>query len=626
MAILEPPNFPDLQLSWFSRSSVDFSLDRTLLDALGTDSTGIALRNRFLDATNEAFYVIRDFIGGAQYYTHGRMEIRNTRGLPRYTEGWSGWPIFWQLHDVHNDRHLYAIDHARMMRATGAETTEIPIHEIGHNFDNFRWSFETEAFAIFFTYHYYSVTGRHMVNAPNSRVFRGGEFREYMRSHALRGLGQINHNEALRRGVYSPYSMVYVLGSIAGQIGWQPFTETFRHFQRAPANQLPNTDIGRLNHFMSLLQHHSGRDVIGMIPATQGNNARAIFEQYFGGAIQYVPIHISIGNAPGGTITMGSTHQLTASILPGNVANRNVTWSSSNNTVATISSTGLLTARNAGRVTITVRASASNVFAQLVIDVTPSEVLLTFDGNGGTPLEQVWRRAVGRTIGTLPTVNTRRHSGLIFARYFHFIGWFDTQANMGGTLITPNTDVPNSDRRYWARWTDPDRHVTHRLSSWWPRSESGITNISMRKHEDRVLYGHIEEGVRIWNNLTSQTGVHFYFDTASRNTVEAREFDFYDFGVTYTRDSTGTRLNSFQIELNTSEGFLHARNIDFQNFYGLAASVMAHELGHVIGLDDDPVNSSGNLVNSIMNGTFVLERRIEAPLPFDVDSVRMIYN
>ena len=309
-AILEPPNMPALQLTLFSRSSVDFRLDRTFTDILGTDATGIALRNNFLDATNQAFYVIREFIGGPQYYTGGRMEIRNTRGLPRYTEGWSGWPIFWQLQDVHNDRHFYALDNARMMRATGIETTEIPIHEIGHNFDNYRWSFETEAFAVFFTYYYYSTTGRRMVNAGGSGAFRGNEFRTYMRNHAYRGLGQINHNEAMRRGVYSSYSMAYTLANIAGSIGWQPFTETFRDFTRLQAHQVPNTNIGKLNLFMTFLRQHSGRDVIAMIPA----NARTIYQGFFGGTIQYVTIPAVTITAPqtNASFTVGNSVTITA--------------------------------------------------------------------------------------------------------------------------------------------------------------------------------------------------------------------------------------------------------------------------------------------------------------------------
>ena len=273
---------PPSNLVLHSRSSVDFRLDR-----LFTDTLEPVLTNRFLDATNQAFYSIRTLIGGPQFYSGGKMQIDHVRNLPRYTEGWSGWPIQWQLFGVHNDRLRYSLDHAQRMRATNIETTEIPIHEIGHNFDNWRWSFDTEVFAMLFTYYYYATTGRSMANANDSRTFTGSEFRTYMRSYAYRGLGQINHDEAMRRGVYSPYSLAWRLGEIANEIGWQPFTDTFIYFHRLSINQVPQEPIDKLNLFLTKLRDFSGTGVIAMIPA----NEIRIYERHFGRTtIQYVAL------------------------------------------------------------------------------------------------------------------------------------------------------------------------------------------------------------------------------------------------------------------------------------------------------------------------------------------------
>ena len=264
-----------------SRSSVDFRLDRTFTDALG-----VSLTNSFLDATNQAFYSIRTLVGGPPFYHGGRMQIDHVRNLYWQHEGMSGWPIRWQLTNVHGDGVLVSLDHAQRMRATGIETTEIPIHEIGHNFDNWRWSFEPEAIAILFTYYYYATTNRRMVNAGDPRTFRGGEFRTYMRSYAYRAMGFFNHQEAMRWGVYSPYSMAYVLGGVAGQIGWQPFTNTFIHFHSLEMHEVPQTNLGKLNLFLSMLTYYSGRDVFAMIPA----DARFVYQQFFGGQLRYVPV------------------------------------------------------------------------------------------------------------------------------------------------------------------------------------------------------------------------------------------------------------------------------------------------------------------------------------------------
>lgn len=54
------------------------------------------------------------------------------------------------------------------------------------------------------------------------------------------------------------------------------------------------------------------------------------------------------------TLTIGGTQQLTATVLPTNATNKTVTYKSSNSSVATVSSTGLVTANAEGSATITV--------------------------------------------------------------------------------------------------------------------------------------------------------------------------------------------------------------------------------------------------------------------------------
>lgn len=54
----------------------------------------------------------------------------------------------------------------------------------------------------------------------------------------------------------------------------------------------------------------------------------------------------------------GESHQLSATVSPANATNKNVTWTSSNPAVATVSSTGLVTATGPGSATITVASQA----------------------------------------------------------------------------------------------------------------------------------------------------------------------------------------------------------------------------------------------------------------------------
>ena len=81
---------------------------------------------------------------------------------------------------------------------------------------------------------------------------------------------------------------------------------------------------------------------------------------------------ISIIDTDGGTI------QMLAEVLPSNATNKNVTWSVSNSSVATISTTGLLTAVSNG--TVTVKATAtdgSEIFGEMEVTINNLFVIIT---------------------------------------------------------------------------------------------------------------------------------------------------------------------------------------------------------------------------------------------------------
>ena len=69
-------------------------------------------------------------------------------------------------------------------------------------------------------------------------------------------------------------------------------------------------------------------------------------------------------------LVVGETEELTAVVLPENASNQGVTWSSSNPSVATVDSTGKVTAVNGGIATITVRTADGNYTATRGVTVT----------------------------------------------------------------------------------------------------------------------------------------------------------------------------------------------------------------------------------------------------------------
>ena len=75
------------------------------------------------------------------------------------------------------------------------------------------------------------------------------------------------------------------------------------------------------------------------------------------------------------SLTVGDTQQLTATISPSNATNKSVTWSSSNSSVATVSSSGLVTAKSIGNATITVR-TVNGLTAECKVTVINKSTIL----------------------------------------------------------------------------------------------------------------------------------------------------------------------------------------------------------------------------------------------------------
>jgi hypothetical protein len=72
------------------------------------------------------------------------------------------------------------------------------------------------------------------------------------------------------------------------------------------------------------------------------------------------------------SLSVGNTQQLTATVLPANATNNAVTWSSDNNTVATVSETGVVTAKVDGTANITVTTVDGNKTATCAVTVVPN--------------------------------------------------------------------------------------------------------------------------------------------------------------------------------------------------------------------------------------------------------------
>ena len=112
-------------------------------------------------------------------------------------------------------------------------------------------------------------------------------------------------------------------------------------------------------------------------------------------------------------LTEGETTQLTATVLPDNASNKNVTWSTSNASIATVNN-GEVTAVSAGTATITATAEDGSKTATCTVTVKPAEYTVTVlaNGNGSASASPATAEA-----GTTVTLTAKPDSGWRFSRW-----------------------------------------------------------------------------------------------------------------------------------------------------------------------------------------------------------------
>ncbi len=93
--------------------------------------------------------------------------------------------------------------------------------------------------------------------------------------------------------------------------------------------------------------------------------------------IKPVPVQSVTLSDTSKALTVGDTLQLTATVLPDNASNKNVLWATSNRNVATVSNTGLITAKKAGSATITARSASGSKRATCKLQVVKPAVTAT---------------------------------------------------------------------------------------------------------------------------------------------------------------------------------------------------------------------------------------------------------
>jgi uncharacterized protein YjdB len=137
------------------------------------------------------------------------------------------------------------------------------------------------------------------------------------------------------------------------------------------------------------------------------------------------------------SIAVGSTEVLTATVLPDNATNKNVTWTSSNTAKVTVSSTGVVTAVATGSATITATTSDGAFTAQCTVTVVAAPTYQVYDFESGNLTG--WT-ITGTAFSNLDVTNVSTYWGGPFNKQgtFHLWGYNDGGDGQTGDIRTAN--------------------------------------------------------------------------------------------------------------------------------------------------------------------------------------------
>ncbi|MCL2354361.1 MAG: Ig-like domain-containing protein, partial [Oscillospiraceae bacterium] len=322
---------------------------------------------------------------------------------------------------------------------------------------------------------------------------------------------------------------------------------------------------------------------------------------------------------------------LTAHVTPTNASDRRITWTvTSGNAVTVNRNTGMITGQRAG--TSTVRATSvcrPNIWREVRITVVnppppPPSVLSTrrttqtpsiiWNPMGGNVFPRTHTLQDGLQLSILPPPSSGNKT---------FRGWSTTDGTTRGQPVSPFTIIRlsamleqlNLDVTFYARWHDPSRHYPIR---------DHRTNIPYRFTGRDLWRTEMRAAAASWNNKS--TPIRFSQSSVSFNTVQVLEV-YPDeprvLGQRIPGVVFGTNMRTWQIEMFETALETHARENNY-NIRNVVQNVFAHELGHVIGLRDNPIRGTVN--GSIMNsGNARSRNRLPGITSFDVQSVNWLY-
>ncbi|MDQ1914368.1 S-layer homology domain-containing protein [Paenibacillus sp. GD4] len=279
----------------------------------------------------------------------------------------------------------------------------------------------------------------------------------------------------------------------------------------------------------------------------------------------------------------GTSGQLTATLLPANTTHKRVTWTTSNAGVATVNSSGLVTAIGAGTATITATTQNGELSAKSEVTVTgigtpqlkapiagDGEISLSWDTVPGATEYKIFRRMEGASYAEpLATVNAPAASylaeGLTNGTTYYFVvkavyASGESEASREVSAAPKQwTAIAHTDAhiQYIGRW---DRSTAGASSSYWPGAMLRVsftgTNVSVKLGAAANLYAKLDNGPYVpYTNVNGTVrltpvplteGTHT-LTLASKDIQDVLVFEglLLDSGATTTRTTPRSKLIEF---------------------------------------------------------------------------------
>ncbi|MDQ0920340.1 S-layer homology domain-containing protein [Paenibacillus sp. V4I5] len=219
----------------------------------------------------------------------------------------------------------------------------------------------------------------------------------------------------------------------------------------------------------------------------------------------------------------GMTEQLTAALLPENTTNKKAFWTTSNPNVASVNSSGLVTATGPGTATITATTSNGELIATAAVTVTgigtpglhaamagDGQVSLSWGAVEGATSYQIFSRDTAGSYGAaLATVNSSTNGykaeGLINGTTYFFVikavypGGESAASNEVSATpqVAPIMDFvapEDANIHYMGRW---DRSASATYKSYWPGASLRVsftgTNVQIKLGASANLYAKLDD-------------------------------------------------------------------------------------------------------------------------------------